>query len=50
MDRHDDAQKGVDCFELLAYQTQRDVIESSTAVLFGNAHTEQVQGSHVLQH
>src|SRR6185369_6976549 len=50
VDRHDDAQKSVDCFEFLANQAQRDVIKTSAAILFGNANAQQVQLAHLPQH
>src|ERR1044072_5925577 len=50
MDRHDDAQKSIDSFEYLTHESQRDAIETSAAVLLGNADAEQIQRRHLLQY
>ena len=46
---HRDAQKGVDRFQFFADQTERDVIETGAAVLFGNADAEQIQLGHLFK-
>jgi hypothetical protein len=47
--RHRDAQEGIDRFQFFADKTQRDVIESRTAVLFGDAYAEQTELGHLLE-
>ncbi len=49
MDRHDDAQKSVDCFQLFANQAERNVVKAGAAVLFRNADAQQIQLAHFLQ-
>src|SRR5215510_16515381 len=50
MDRHHHAQKSVDGFEFFTNQPQRDVVETSTAILLRNADAQKIQSCHLLQY
>src|SRR6185503_9769974 len=43
-------QKGVNRFELFAHESERDVVETSAAVLLRNADSQKVKLGHLLQY
>src|SRR2546423_5433183 len=46
---HRDAQRRVHCFEFCANKAHRNVIKAGAAILFGNAHAEQIQLGHLAE-